>query len=57
MIIVAMVASVAKKPVQNKTMVICDHYGIVWQTVSISFWVNLHFQNRHLTSKNCIEPL
>ena len=42
-----MVTSVARKPIQNQTMVICGYYCIVWQKSNIGFWANLQFQNRH----------
>ena len=42
-----MVTSLARKPIKNQTMVICDYYGIAWQKSNIGFWVNFHFQNHH----------
>ena len=52
-----MVTSVARKPIKNQTMVICDYYGIVWQKSNIGFWVNFQFQNRHPRYKITVSSL
>ena len=56
-----MVTSVARKPIKNRTMVICGYYGIVWQKSNIGFWANFQFQNHHpwykITVSSLLKPL
>ena len=46
-----MLTSVAKKPAQNETIIIYDHYGVVWQKSNSGFWASWH-QITDLTVKN-----
>ena len=48
-----MVTPIAKKPIKNQIMVICDHQGIVWQKSNIAFLMNFAIPRY---KKNCIEP-
>ena len=47
-----MVTSVTWKPVENKTIIICHHYGVVWQRSKFAFWSNFCFENSHPIAKN-----
>lgn len=49
--IVAMITSVAKKLVKNKTFIIYDHYGAVWHKCKIAIRSNCDFQNPHPKAK------
>ena len=52
-----MVTSVARKPIKNRTMVICGYYGIVWQKSNIGFWASFQFQSHHPWYKITVSSL